>query len=492
MKKFFRRLGFILLIILISSGSSQAVTKYQFLTGLLEARGIDWTSSPEYAYEDPGGFMLNSGYISEYVSNLDANVTRREALRWCIESLGLDFEAELLSDYPSGFSDAKSLNEFERGCLVVATNMRPALFTKDKNFRGKNNLTQQEFSAILERVRTASRSLVLDMIRNPEQGLQVHIHREGVPTGIPSSWRVYAFGIKNKSAAETFRNSLRASGYDASFANTGGAYGVRAQKIEEYEKVVRFLNVAQARGFKTRVIPSMTNTNMRIVPKFWVMVTIDPTHWKIRPIASRNGANELRTLSVIASQNGSQAAINAGFFATSKGGKGYPIGALRVNGRNINSPQDNRGILGWNDYDEAYFAVSPYSEAEGEERNDYWQEMSQVVQAGPLLIDEGNPVRHDEGFQNGFISARHPRSAVGLTRNGEWVFMIIDGRNGMHSSGATISELTEILRGQNVTHALNLDGGGSTELIIGGRIYNVPSDGYERNISYGLGVLPLR
>ena len=62
----------------------------------------------------------------------------------------------------------------------------------------------------------------------------------------------------------------------------------------------------------------------------------------------------------------------------------------------------------------------------------------------------------------------------------------------MHSSGATISELTEILRSRNVTHALNLDGGGSTELIIGGRIYNIPSDGYERNISYGLGVLPLR
>ena len=492
MKKFFRRLGFTLILILIIAENAQAVTKYQFLTGLLEARGLNWTNSPEYEYQDPGGFMLNSGYISEYVNNLDAKITRREALRFCIESLGLDFEAELLSDYPSGFNDAKNLTEFERGCLVVAINMRPAIFTKNKTFRGNDALTEKEYSAILQRVKNASRNLILDMIRNPEQGLRVHIHREGVPTGIPSSWRVYTYGIKNKSMAETFRNSLRASGYDASMTSTNGAYGVRAQKIEEYEKVIRMVNVAQARGFKTRVIPSMTNTNMRIVPKFCVILTIDPREWRLRPIASYNGPNELRTLSTIASDNGVHTAINAGFFAATKGGRGYPIGALRVNGRNINSPLDNRGILGWNDYGENNFAVAPYSEAEGDERNFYWDEMTQVVQAGPLLLERGWPVRNDEGFTNSFISARHPRSVIGLNQNREWIFMIIDGRNGMHSSGATISELTEILRSQKIEYALNLDGGGSTELIIDNKIYNIPSDGYERNISYGLGVLQSR
>ncbi|MBQ4430222.1 MAG: phosphodiester glycosidase family protein, partial [Synergistaceae bacterium] len=71
-----------------------------------------------------------------------------------------------------------------------------------------------------------------------------------------------------------------------------------------------------------------------------------------------------------------------------------------------------------------------------------------------------------------------------------WVFMIVDGRNGMHSSGATISELTEIMRGQGMVYALNLDGGGSTEIIIDGKIWNIPSDGYERRISYGLGAVP--
>jgi exopolysaccharide biosynthesis protein len=87
------------------------------------------------------------------------------------------------------------------------------------------------------------------------------------------------------------------------------------------------------------------------------------------------------------------------------------------------------------------------------------------------------------------VNARHPRSAVGLTSKGEWVFLAVDGRNGMHSSGATISELTEIMRAKNIVYALNLDGGGSTEIIIDGRIYNMPSDGYERSISYALGAI---
>ena len=116
--------------------------------------------------------------------------------------------------------------------------------------------------------------------------------------------------------------------------------------------------------------------------------------------------------------------------------------------------------------------------------------MQNIIQAGPLLIDEGFPVTYDEGFDNALISVRHPRSAVGLNNNGQWVFIAVDGRNGMHASGATISELTEILRANGVIYALNLDGGGSTEMIIDGKIYNFISSGYERKISYALGVVP--
>ncbi|MBR1438795.1 MAG: phosphodiester glycosidase family protein, partial [Synergistaceae bacterium] len=139
----------------------------------------------------------------------------------------------------------------------------------------------------------------------------------------------------------------------------------------------------------------------------------------------------------------------------------------------------------WNDNDEALFAV-----ANATEEADYWPEMTNIIQAGPLIINEGASAGEDENFSGGLISARHPRSAVGLNAQGSWVFIAVDGRNGMHSSGATISELAEILRGQGMMYALNLDGGGSTEIMIDGKIWNIPSDGFERRISYALGAVP--
>ncbi|MBQ3403776.1 MAG: phosphodiester glycosidase family protein [Synergistaceae bacterium] len=488
MSKNFRRFFLLVLIVLLTAGTSSGTTKYEFLTGLLAARGIDWSESPEAPYNDAPGFLLRTGYVSDTVGKMDTPVTRREALRWCIESLGMTFEAGLLTDYPTGFKDEKNLSAFERGCLVIATNMNPAIFIKSDfkagNFSGASALTQKEVRTILQRLGSASRNFSLDVVRNPVRGLKVHIHREGVPSGIPS-WRFYADGIKSKAAADYFKASLKSEGYDVSIAGVNGSYSVRSQKLEDYNDVRRLEAVAKARGLTTRIIPSMSNPKTRIVPRFWIMLAIDPSYFRILPVASRSGPTDLRTLSAIYSSNRVQAAINAGFFGTMKGGKGYPIGALRVNGRNYSMPYDMRGCMAWNDNDEALFAVAEATEDAG-----YWPEMSNVIQAGPMLIDDGRPAGYDESFSGGLVSARHPRSAVGLNAEGSWVFMVVDGRNGMHSSGATISELTEILRAQGLVYALNLDGGGSTEIIIDGKIWNIPSDGYERRISYALGAVP--
>lgn len=482
-KNFKRVCVLILALLLVNAGTAHSVTRYEFLSNLLTARGLDWSESEEAQYNDAAGFILKSGYVTDDIENISGNVTRREVLRWCIQSLGLTFESELLSDYPLPFDDAKSLTEFERGCLVVAINMNPPLFNNyEDKFRGNDALTQNEARDIYNAVRSASRNLTFDMVRNPLKGLRVFIHREGVPTGYPQ-WRVQVTGLPSKGSAEDSKNVLKTQGYDVNVIYSGGTWGFRTQKIEDYNRVRRLLAYVKLRKLRAKVSPSMTNTNMRIVPKFWVMLVIDPSYWRISPIASYLGPNDLAPLSRINSENEAGASINGGFFAVMKGGNGYPIGALKVSGRLISEAYDNRGCLGWNDNDEAVFYVAS-------EENNSWSDMSNIIQAGPLLIEDGQPSRHEETFNSSLISARHPRSAVGLTDKGEWVFLAVDGRNGMHSSGATISELTDILRARNIVYALNLDGGGSTEIIIAGRIYNIPSDGHERNISYALGALP--
>ena len=428
--------------------------------------------------------MLRTGIITDDVKDVQKNATRREALRWIIQSLGLSFEAGIFSDYPTGFEDDKNLTSYERGCLVVASNMNPAIFTKAKKFNGQGNLTSKEFQILMERVKNASGNLTFEMVRNPLEGMRVLIHREGVFTGIPG-WRFYADGIKTRPAADTFKKSLNSSGIEASVFSYEGAYGVRTGKLESYHEIKKLISTAKARGLKYRVLPSFANVNTQIVPKFWVMLEIDPTFWKISPLISKNSTKDLLTLSQLSKQHGAKASINGGFFAVTGIGRGYPIGALKINGKLVHEAQDTRSCLGWNDDDEAVFQFI----ANSEEINDEWDDMTDIIQAGPLLLDEGVPQSFPENFNTSLTSVRHPRSAVGLNGNGEWVFIAVDGRNALHASGATISELTEILSSHGVTHALNLDGGGSTEIIINGKIFNSPSDAHERKISYALGAV---
>jgi exopolysaccharide biosynthesis protein len=63
-------------------------------------------------------------------------------------------------------------------------------------------------------------------------------------------------------------------------------------------------------------------------------------------------------------------------------------------------------------------------------------------------------------------TARHPRSAVGLSADGRTLLIVaVDGRQD-HSRGVTLEELGQLMQTLGANHALNLDGGGSTALVV--------------------------
>ena len=79
-----------------------------------------------------------------------------------------------------------------------------------------------------------------------------------------------------------------------------------------------------------------------------------------------------------------------------------------------------------------------------------------------------------DGKNNGGMRDRHPRSAVGISRNGRYlILMAIDGRQPGYSESASTGETAEWIRKLGAYNALNLDGGGSTALVIEGP-YGVP------------------
>ncbi|HEY4095548.1 MAG TPA: phosphodiester glycosidase family protein [Baekduia sp.] len=108
-----------------------------------------------------------------------------------------------------------------------------------------------------------------------------------------------------------------------------------------------------------------------------------------------------------------------------------------------------------------------------------------LLQAGPLLVHGGTPVRGDaEGFSAGshqfdsdITAGRHPRAAIGLTRRGEALAVACDGRDD-DEAGLTMAEMAEAMAALGAVQAMNLDGGGSTSLVCGGRLRNVPREGH--------------
>ena len=81
-----------------------------------------------------------------------------------------------------------------------------------------------------------------------------------------------------------------------------------------------------------------------------------------------------------------------------------------------------------------------------------------------------------EAVRTAFITTRHPRSAVGISEHGDRVFLVtVDGRQ-QASTGMSLYELASLMVDLGAWHALNLDGGGSTTLVTGTKVANLPSD----------------
>ncbi len=116
-----------------------------------------------------------------------------------------------------------------------------------------------------------------------------------------------------------------------------------------------------------------------------------------------------------------------------------------------------------------------------------WNQIKHAVCGGPRLVSDGKTDINgkEEKFDHSIVHGRHPRTAVALTFSGDLLFIVVDGRS-KRSAGMKLSELSTYLRRLGVRHAINLDGGGSSSMIVKGRTVNRPSDGGERRISNGI------
>ncbi len=98
-----------------------------------------------------------------------------------------------------------------------------------------------------------------------------------------------------------------------------------------------------------------------------------------------------------------------------------------------------------------------------------------AVAGGPVLVHAGEirVTSHEEVFFGTASDEEHPRSAAGVTADGELIVMVVDGRQ-RESRGVDLRELAELMRDVGCIEALNLDGGGSATLVVDGLLVNRP------------------
>ncbi|NNF05015.1 MAG: phosphodiester glycosidase family protein [Rhodothermales bacterium] len=101
-----------------------------------------------------------------------------------------------------------------------------------------------------------------------------------------------------------------------------------------------------------------------------------------------------------------------------------------------------------------------------------------AVSGGPAIVRDGRThiAVEEEVFFDTAIPDIHPRTAAGITANGDLILMVVDGRQGT-SRGVDLENLAGLMLEAGAQHAINLDGGGSSALVLDGQLINTPSGG---------------
>jgi len=118
-----------------------------------------------------------------------------------------------------------------------------------------------------------------------------------------------------------------------------------------------------------------------------------------------------------------------------------------------------------------------------------WEDVEQAIGGREWVLRDGQTWIYPRPASADQI---HPRTGVGITPTGDLVLIAVDGRQAGYSDGTTLPDLAELFRQRGAIAALNLDGGGSTTMLVrepgdvSAGLANLPSGGRQRPVSNSL------
>lgn len=227
------------------------------------------------------------------------------------------------------------------------------------------------------------------------------------------------------------------------------------------------------------------------------ILEIDPKHYKIISVQAEPARE---TVSTLVKKYEAVAGINGGFFYIDRNGNARPAGALKIDAKWIGKARLSRGAIGWDNEAEKPLVDRILTKTHQESGNaivetfpqvdksaasqKQWQTFPYIVGGIPLLIKNGKAIGNyqSEKTSVSFLNDRHARTAVCIKPNHHWVFLVASHTKekdrpftSTAMEGLTIQELTQTLQTLGCQDALNLDGGGSSTLVINNKVVNHPA-----------------
>jgi hypothetical protein len=215
------------------------------------------------------------------------------------------------------------------------------------------------------------------------------------------------------------------------------------------------------------------------------------------------GETNHQTTRAFANAVGAQAAINGAFYASS-GSWANNLGLTSSNGDKYspwelppNSDNNFDFALNVTQANQAQIVQMANSIPTGFETNPVVS-VYNTIPGSHRIVQNGSAVSITGGA--GSPLTAQPRTAVGLTSgNSKLILVTVDGRQTGISEGLTLPEMASLMiNTYSVTNAINLDGGGSTTMVmnfygdgLASQVVNVPSDGSERAVGTNFGVFAL-
>lgn len=208
------------------------------------------------------------------------------------------------------------------------------------------------------------------------------------------------------------------------------------------------------------------------------VVSLEPSEWDVTPVVH----DGCQTVPAVAQARGARVGINAGFFEDCA-----PYDFVRADGvtEALSTHWERQRLVAWDDG-----AAPTTAWITGTE--DYTAQAN-AVGSYPSLVTNSAVVLEPPG-ESDFYLLGHPRSALGIGADGTLEMATVDGRT-EHGDGLPLAAFAGLLQGLGWTDATNLDGGGSTTLVLtgcgpGGVINNPSESTGLRAVSDGLYAQP--